>query len=142
MADPLTLREKRDLVNARALWYSSPVRNSYRYELRLSCFCPTELTQWNRITVIDGVVVDVQTEQGAAVSRDQWSSYATVDRLFATLEADGDSELEDITARFDPQYGYPVEMNFFYSPEIQDAGASYFARNLQAVARAGGSGQD
>lgn len=136
--DPLSGRERRELVSARARWNSSPVRAAYRYELRQSCFCPPEITNWNTITVIDGVVIDVRNDRGEQVSRDRWTWYATVDQLFARLEVNGAHELlEDITVRFDTQYGYPVEMTFEYGPNIADAGASYSARNLQAVLRTG-----
>lgn len=132
--DPLSGRERRELTRARARWNSSPVRAAYRYELRQSCFCPSEITSWNTVTVVEGVVVDVRNARGEQVTRNRWAWYATVDQLFARLEVNGAHEmLEDITVRFDPQFGYPVEMTFEYGPNIADAGASYSARNLQAV---------
>ena len=137
--DPLSRGERRELTRARARWNSSPVRAAYRYELRQSCFCPPEITTFNTITVIDGVVVDVRNERGEQVARNLWAQFATVEQLFARLDANYASELEDITVRFDPQYGYPVEMTFDYGPNIADAGASYTARNLQAAVRTGGS---
>jgi len=133
--DPLSRREIRELVSARARWNNSPVRNGYAYEVRQSCFCPTEITVWSSVTVIDGVVVDVRTERGEPVPRNLWASFATVDRLFATLDPTGDAYLEDITVRFDPQYGYPVELAFVYSSQIADANVAYNARNLRAAIR-------
>ncbi len=133
--DPLSRHEKRELVSARARWNNSPVRNAYRYDVRQSCFCPVEITRWNTLTVIDGVVTDVKTETGEAVPRDRWGSYATVERLFSTLEVERDTQLEDITVRFDAKYGYPLEMNFIYGPQIADGGGAFFARNLMAVTR-------
>lgn len=133
--DPLSRSETRAFISARARWNNSPVRAAYTYEFRQSCFCPTEITVWNRITVIDGVVTDVRTERGDTVPRNLWALFPTVDRLFARLETTSDTYLVDIIVRFDPQYGYPVEMNFVYGQQIADADASYYARSLRAVAR-------
>ena len=133
--DPLSRRETRELVSARARWNNSPVRNAYSYDIRQLCFCPIEITVWSSVTVIDGVVVDVRTERGDPVPRYLWASFATVDRLFATLQAPSDAYLEDITVRFDPRYGYPVELTFVYSSGIADAGVAYSARNLRAAVR-------
>jgi hypothetical protein len=133
--DPLSRREIRELVSARARWNSSPVRNAYTYDVRQSCYCAVEVTLWNSLTVIDGVVVDVRTERGEPVPRSLWPMFSTVDRLFATLEVLDDSNLEDIIVRFDAQYGYPVEMDFVYGPQIADAGIAYYARNLRPAVR-------
>ncbi len=133
--DPLSRSETRAFISARARWNNSPVRTAYTYEFRQSCFCPPEITVWSRVTVIDGVVTDVRTERGDTVPRNLRPLFPTVDRLFARLETTDDSYLEDITVRFDPQYGYPVEMNFVYSQQIADAGASYYARSLRAAVR-------
>jgi hypothetical protein len=133
--DPLSRREIRELVSARARWNSSPARNAYTYDVRQSCFCPVEVTVWNSLTVIDGVIVDVRTERGEPVPRSLWPQFSTVDRLFARIEVTDDSYLEDIIVRFDTQYGYPVEMNFVYSPQIADAGIAYYARDLRPAVR-------
>lgn len=139
--DPLSTRELRELVSARTRWNASPVRTAYRYEVRQSCFCPSEFVTWNTVTVIDGVVVEVRTEEGSLAPQSLWSAYPTVERLFLALtESQEDEYLDEVTVRFDPQYGYPLEMNFITSPEIADGGGAYFARNLRAAARPSGAG--
>lgn len=141
LEDPLSTRELRDLVSARTRWNASAVRTAYRYEVRQSCFCPSEFVTWNTVTVIDGVVVEVRNEQGALVDPALRSAYPTVERLFlAVTESQDDDYLDDIIVRFDPQYGYPVELNLITSPEIADGGGAYFARNLRAAARPAGAG--
>ncbi len=133
--NPLSRRETREFISARARWNNSPVRNAYTYEVRQLCFCPIEITVWSSVTVVDGLVVDVRTVGGEPIPRNLWAMFATVDRLFATLEATRDAYLEDITVRFDPQYGYPVELAFVYNSGIADAGVTYNARNLRAAVR-------
>lgn len=134
MTDPLSPREVRELSTARAKWNGSSIRNGYQYEVRQSCFCPPESTQWHTITVRNGVVVAVKNAAGTVVPSDRWSWYPTADQLFEQLRRTGESELEDITVKFDAQYGYPVEMNFIYSTRILDAGGSTYARNMQGLA--------
>jgi hypothetical protein len=133
LTGPLSPREVRELTTARAKWNGSPIRDAYQYQVRQSCFCPPEVTQWHTITVRNGVVVAVKNADGTVVPSDRWSWYLTVDQLFEQLLRTGESELEDITVQFDAQYGYPVEMNFLYSSRIADAGGSTYARNMQGI---------
>lgn len=141
MDDPLSRRERRELTSARARWNSSPVRTAYRYDLRVLCFCPPEITNWNTITVIDGLITGVVNERGEPVPRERWNLYSTVDRLFFLLDQPKNEYLEDITVKFDAQYGHPVEISYIYSQGIADAGAVYSARNLQPMARTTASGE-
>jgi hypothetical protein len=131
---PLSPKETREVISAQARWNSSPVRSAYTYEIVLNCFCGSEVTTWNTVTVIDGAVVNVVSNNGTQVDPRLWTSFPTIDRLFALLLIDTSRQLVDIRARFDAQYGYPVEASFEYSPEIQDAGLSFSARNLRPVA--------
>jgi hypothetical protein len=132
---PISGRELKEIARARVLWNGSQVRHAYRYELRQGCFCPPEITSWNTITVIDGVITDVRSERGDAVPRNRWGLFATVDELFASLADRQSADVKDITVRFDPRYGYPVEMSFIYPSDFLDAGNTYSARNLQEVTR-------
>jgi Family of unknown function (DUF6174) len=134
MTDPLSPSEVRALSIARAKWNGSSIRDGYQYQVRQSCFCPPEATEWHTISVRNGVVVGVKKADGTVVPSDRWSWYRTVDQLFEQLLRTGESELEDITVQFDAQYGYPVEMNFLYSTRILDAGGAIYARNMQGLA--------
>lgn len=137
---PLSPGEVRELSRARQRWSTSGARPSYRYEVRQACFCPVEITTWNTVTVRNGAVVGVLDDKGVAVPSTQWRSFPTVDELFSRLEITESAELRDITVRFDPQDGYPLEMNFIYSDQIADAGGAIYARNLRPVPVPGGAG--
>jgi Family of unknown function (DUF6174) len=130
---PLSPNEVRELSRARQRWSTSAARPSYRYEVRQACFCPVEITRWNTVTVRDGAVVGVLDDNGVAVPSTQWRSFPTVDEQFARLELTESDFLEDITVRFDPQDGYPLEMNFIYGNQIADAGGAIYSRNLRPV---------
>ncbi len=129
---PLSIREVREIQAARARWLASPVRLAYRFEVRQACFCPEEIGRWNTVTVINDSIVDVRnTQTGEVVPPARRSWYLTVEKMFASLGARDDEYLEDVQVRFDPQYGYPLEISTFTKPEIADGGGSIFARNLQ-----------
>jgi hypothetical protein len=130
---PLSPNEVRELSRARQRWNTSGARPSYRYEVRQACFCPVEITRWNTVTVRDGAVVGVLDDKGVAVPSNLWRSFPTVDEQFARLELTESEYLEDITVRFDPQDGYPLEMNFIYGNQIADAGGAIYSRNLRPV---------
>ncbi|AMW05972.1 DUF6174 domain-containing protein [Gemmatimonas phototrophica] len=133
MTDPLSPREVRELALARAKWNGSSIRNEYQFEVRQSCFCPPEVTEWHTVTVRNGAVVSVKNAAGTVLPSNRWSWYRTVDQLFEQLIRTGESELEDITVQFDAEFGYPVEMNFLYSSRIADAGGATYARKLQGL---------
>jgi hypothetical protein len=129
---PLSIKEIREIQAARARWLASPVRAGYRFEVRQSCFCPEEYVRWNTVTVINDTIIDVRaTQSGEVVPAARRSSYLTVEEMFASLPTGRDEYLVDVQVRFDPQYGYPLEISTFARPEIADGGGSIFARNLQ-----------
>ena len=130
---PLSPNEVRELSRARQRWNTSGARPSYRYEVRQACFCPPEIVTWNTVTVRDGAVVGVLDDKGLPVRSNLWPMFPTVDELFTRLERTQSDMLEDITVRFDPQDGYPLEMNFIYGNQIADAGGAVYARNLRPV---------
>jgi len=130
---PLSSRERNELARARVRWNASVARDAYRYEIRLSCFCPSELGQWNTVTVVNGLVTAVVSGRGDVVPPAEWGQYTTVDRLFAVIDARDDPYLADVQARYDSQYGYPVEVSFTARPGLADSDITYFARNLQPI---------
>ena len=130
---PLSPNEVRELSRARQRWSTSAARPSYRYEVRQACFCPSEIATWKTVTVRDGAVVGVVDDAGVPVPTTIWVWFPTVDELFTRLERTQSDMLDDITVRFDPQDGYPLEMNFIYGNQIADAGGAVYARNLRPV---------
>ena len=125
----------RRLAEAKLLWASRPFTD-YTYEIRTSCFCPPEVSQWSRVEVRNGVVVDVD-----AVDPDPdfpittLSYWQPIDTLFAGIErAIANSGFTSVYARvevtYDSRLGFPTSIDYVSKPNIADAGASISVRNV------------
>ena len=129
LRDPLSPREERDLREAKALWASKGSQN-YTVESRLSCFCPTHLAYWTKVTVRNGVVTAAEPvaplPEYAQASIQGWS---TIPELFARIEQ-RDSYVTDIDVTFDPVLGYPRQVTIVCASNVADCGSSYSTRNL------------
>jgi hypothetical protein len=97
---PDPARERQQLKDARALWASQHVR-SYRYRLRLSCFCPQEVRGPVTIVVRNG------RPRGTSGFHKQLD---TVRELFTKISrALKDEKAGDVSARYDRRRGFPRE---------------------------------
>lgn len=127
--DPLSPGEERALREAKALWAAKGGPN-YTVESKLSCFCPTHLAYWTKVTVRGGVVTSAEPmaslPQGAEPSIRGWS---TIAELFARIETH-DNLVTDIDARYDAVLGYPLEVTITCKSTVSDCGSNYQTRNL------------
>jgi hypothetical protein len=125
----------RRLAEAKQLWLARSFTD-YTYEIRTSCFCPPEVSQWARVEVRSGAVVDVN-----AVDPDPnfpittLSYWQPIDTLFADIErAIADNGFTSVYARvdvtYDAQLGFPTSIDYVSKPNIADAGASISVRNV------------
>jgi hypothetical protein len=127
---PLSPGERQDLREAKARWASKGSQN-YTVESRLSCFCPTYLAYWTKVTVRNGVVVAAEPlsplpDYSEPTRVEGWS---TVPELFARIEH-RDRYLKNIDVAFDPVLGYPTQVSIECTPDVADCGSSYSTRNL------------
>ncbi len=105
----------------------------YTVETRVSCFCPVELNQWQRITVAGNVVtavvpVDSSGESGSPVLT--W--YSSVDELFARIATAGSAtDGSRVSAEYDAVTGLPTVVSFEAPPGVLDGGAVYYYRKLR-----------
>lgn len=131
---PLSPIESIRLAEAEARWAARPFPD-YSFETRHACFCPFEMTQWARVEVVGGQVSRVVVlATGAELPPLQRSYFKTVEGVFASIHsAQDDDYLQDIRFEFDPQLGYPTQVDFVSQPTIADGGASYFLRNAAPV---------
>jgi hypothetical protein len=127
-------------ARAKALWDSRSFA-SYSYEIRTFCFCPPEMTQWNRVVVQDGTVTDVEPVDLASSSYPVNSTtyFHPIDSVFARLHramTDGgfSSAYADIDAEYDATLGYPRHIVYHEAPYVADAGATIEIRSLSPFA--------
>lgn len=134
--------ERVAFARAKALWDSRSFA-SYTYEIRTFCFCPPEMTQWNRVVVQDGAVIAVEpVDLSSSYYPVSITSYFhPIDSVFARLHramTDGgfSSAYADIDAEYDATLGYPTHIVYHEAPFVADAGATIEIRSLFAFARA------
>jgi len=129
-------RALRRLNQAEALWQSHAL-SDYDYEIRASCFCPPQLTQWVRVQVRNNAVVFVEPltvgQQVPILTYDWWD---TIDEIFARLRTSleglsSQGVYASIDVTYDDALGYPREIAYRAKPNVADADASYSIRNLQ-----------
>jgi hypothetical protein len=127
---PLSSSERRLLAEGEAKWAARGF-GDYSIEMRRSCFCAPEVNVWARVEVVGGTVVRVtQLETGEIITDSRRTYWDTVEELFSTLrETDEADWLEDIEFTLDPVLGYPAEIRWISTPNVQDAGATQFLRN-------------
>jgi hypothetical protein len=105
----------------------------YAFEYRADCFCTAHVTRWHRIEVRGGRVTratPVEPLPDLAGPAPPLEFRPTVAQLFALAATPPQGEVVAITARFDPERGYPTEVAIRCSDRIADCGVTHVARAL------------
>lgn len=95
-------------------WQGSGVTH-YRFSLFIGCFCAFSQRMPLSIEVRDGEVVSMAYSDGQAVLHtdpnfENFSQYATFERLFAELDTDLNGGADEVTVSYDPTYGFPFQI--------------------------------
>ena len=127
---PLSSSERRLLAEGQAKWAARGY-GDYSIEMRRSCFCPPEITEWARVEVVGATVSRVTLLQsGETITDFRLSYWSTVEQLFSDLRETGEEDwLEDIEFTLDPVLGSPTEIRWISPDNVLDAGAIQFLRN-------------
>ncbi len=120
-----------------AIWQDADISH-YKYDLWIGCFCVFRDEIPLTIEVQDGEVVSITKATGGLVdetdpNHELFMKYATLDRLFASLEEDTASGAEQITVSYDPLYGFPVEAYIDHSQQIADDELSLQVSNFEVL---------
>jgi len=124
--------ELRQLVEAESHWKSRGIR-SYTFEMRTSCFCPQEITEWAVVEVRAGQIVAARSLTGTPLTGISLESRKTVHELFDAAKPPYQEWIGDVEFDFHDDLGYPLRINLIGKPNIADAGTLYEARNLVAI---------
>ena len=111
-----------EIEQNREKWQNASISH-YRYHLSITCFCVFSQDMPLIIEVQDGEVVSMEFQSGNEIdpsSRELFEKYATIDRLFAELEADLNGAADEVTAKYDPTYGFPTEVTIDFVKEATD----------------------
>jgi hypothetical protein len=87
----------------------------YRYALFIGCFCPFMEKMPLTVEVGDGEVVSIVTFDGTPLNPEDpayefIARYATMERIFAELEADLSGEADEVAVTYDPVHGFPASI--------------------------------
>jgi len=110
----------------------------YRFELSIGCFCVFRDQMPLTIEVRDGQIVHMAAVDGTLVlDTDQnyefYAPHATIDLLFAEIEAAVNDGADSVTVTYDPTYGFPTEIAIDYSQEIADEEMYYSISGFEAL---------
>jgi hypothetical protein len=95
----------------------------YRYHLFVSCFCVFNEDMPLIVEVQDGQVVSMEYQSGNeidATNRELFEKYATIDRIFAEIEAGLNGAADKVTVEYDPTYGFPTKADIDFVEEAID----------------------
>jgi Family of unknown function (DUF6174) len=111
-----------EIEQNRAKWQDANISH-YRYHLFISCFCVFNEDMPLIIEVQDGEVVSMEFQSGKEIDpslHELFDKYATIDRLFAELDADLNGAADTVTAKYDATYGFPTEVTIDFVQEAAD----------------------
>lgn len=136
LVGPLSPDERRALTAAEARWKARSFAD-YSYEIRVSCYCPPEMSQWTRVSVRGGQVTDAQpVESDPPFPITTLGLWTPIDTLFAVIRrsaADNTTYLEDVDVEFDRALGFPTRIELRAKKNVADGGASYFLRDVRPL---------
>jgi hypothetical protein len=105
-------------------WQDSSVTH-YRFALNIGCFCPFRDQMPITVEVQHGEIISMNASDGTPIvetdpNYENFSRYATIDRIFSTLEAGLAGDADEVTVTYDPTYGFPTEIYFDYIKAAAD----------------------
>lgn len=109
-----------DLQANRQLWDSQGI-NSYSFELQVSCFCISDITRAVRIVVMDGEAVSITyIDTGMDANDFFFNGVNTIEKLFGIIQDGLEINANSIMAIYDPDFGYPIEIQVDPFRDIAD----------------------
>jgi len=126
-----------ELSRNREKWQDANITH-YRFSFNISCFCAFRDQMPLTVEVRDGQIVHMATVDGTLVlDTDQnyefYAPHATIDLLFAELDAAVNDGADSITVTYDATYGFPTEIAIDYSQEIADEEMYYSISGFEAL---------
>ena len=95
----------------------------YSFHLFISCFCIFVEDMPLIIEVQDGEVVSMEFESGKEIDPsllELFERYATIDRVFAEVEAGLNGAADNVVVQYDPTYGFPTEVTLDFEEQVAD----------------------
>ena len=121
----------------REKWQDANITH-YRMELNISCFCAFRDQMPLTVEVRDGQIVSMAAADGTLVldtdpNYEFFSPHATIDLLFAELDAALNGGADSVTATYDATYGFPTEIGIDFDQEMADEEMYYSISGFEAL---------
>ena len=121
----------------RQTWQNSGITH-YRFTLFIGCFCPFRDQMPITIEVQNGEVISMTASDGTLIPEtdpgyENFTRYATMDRIFTTLEAGLSGDADEVTVTYDPIHGFPSEIYFDYIKDAVDDELSLTISDFEAL---------
>ena len=118
-------------------WQDSGITH-YRFSLNIGCFCPFRDQMPITVEVQNGEIISMNASDGTPIAAtdpgyETFSRYATIDRIFSTLEAGLAGDADEVTVTYDPTYGFPNEIYFDYIQAAADDELSLSVSNFEVL---------
>lgn len=113
-----------ELESNRQTWQDAGI-NHYSFSLSVGCFCAFRDQMPLTIEVQNGEIVSIMYSDGTLATEadpgyETFAKYGTIDRLFSELEAGQNGGADEVTVKYDPTYGFPIEIYFDFIQAAAD----------------------
>ncbi|MBL3555497.1 MULTISPECIES: DUF6174 domain-containing protein [Marinobacter] len=120
------------LPQAQALW-NAKAPSAYQVTVTQTCFCPPELRQPLRVSVVDGDVVEVKGLEQPLKQRDQLDNYRlTIAGVFRFIETSAARKPHKLEVEYDPSFGFPRRIKYDGHEMIADDEIQYTLTDFSA----------
>jgi hypothetical protein len=103
-------------------WQAAGISH-YRFHLFVGCFCVFTEDMPLIIEVQDGKIVSMEFQSGKTIDpslMELFEKYATIDRVFAEVEAGLNGGADNVVVKYDPTYGFPTEVTLDFEQQAAD----------------------
>ena len=121
----------------REKWQDANITH-YRMELNISCFCAFRDQMPLTVEVRDGQIVSMAAADGTLVldtdpNYEFFAPHATIDLLFAELDAALNDGADSVTVTYDATYGFPNEIAIDFDQQMADEEMYYSISGFEVL---------
>lgn len=125
--------QRQSLARHQRLWVQQGIE-SYRYQLKINCFCPPEVTDPVIVEVSDGSVISVSyVATGTPAETRYFEKYDTVDELFLVIDDALERKAAEISVTYDETLGLPTRIYIDFEKLALDDEIAYNVTEFQAL---------
>jgi len=107
---------------------------SYRYQLKVRCFCPTEVTDPVVVEVKDRTASSVvYAASGQAAESRYFERYDTMDEVFLVIDDALKRGAEEISVTYDETVGFPASIYIDFVKQAVDDEIAYEVTEFRAL---------